>query len=112
MSGRSPRWIKEIQKTPTTCLVEYSGTFTSSRAYVIINGTTYTSEGSQTVDAGTVISIYVSGTSSYRDNCYVTLDGKRVKSGYGTYEYTVLKNSKLVFTKGTNTYYYCNITTS
>lgn len=112
MSGRSPRWINAIQKTPTTCLVEYSGTFTSSRAYVTINGTTYTSAGSQTVDVGTVISIYVSGSTSYRDSCYVSLNGKRVKSGYGTYKYTVLKNSKLVFARGTSAYYYCEITTS
>lgn len=112
MSGRSPRWITDIQKTPKTCLVEYSGTFTSTRAYVIINGTTYTAEGSQTVEAGTVISIYVSGSTSYRSNCYVTLDGEKVMSGYGTYEYTVLKDSKLVFSKGTSTYYYCDITTT
>lgn len=109
MSGRSPRWIHPIQKS---CLVEYSGTFTSSRAYVTINDTKYTEAGAQTVDYGDVITIYVSGSSSYRDMCYVTLDGVRVQDGAGEYKHTVRKKTELVFGKGTETYYFCDITTS
>lgn len=114
MSGRSPRWIKAIQKTPPSPLVAYSGDFDYAKAYIKIDGVTYDEAGSQTVPWGTVISIRVGAkSSSYNSRCYVTLDGERVQSGAGTYEYTVEKNSEIVFHIGPgDNYYYCDITTS
>lgn len=114
MSGRSPRWIKEIRKTPPPVLVAYSGDFSYSKAYITIDGVTYDEAGSQTVPCGTVIGIRVGAKSnSYKSRCYVTLDGEQVQRGAGTYEYTVEKNSEVVFHVGSNNnYYYCNITTS
>lgn len=108
MSGRSPRWIQHTRKS---CLVEYSGTFSSNYAYVTIGGVKYAEAGSQTVNSGDVITIYVSGSASRRDMCYITLDGVRVQDGYGGYAYTVLEDSELVFSRGSATYYYCEITT-
>lgn len=110
MSGRSPRWIHPIQKS---CLVEYSGTFSSDYAYVMIDGVKYTEAGTQTVNSGDAITIYVSGsTGPYRDMCYITLDGVSVQNGHGKYEYTARKKTELVFGKGRETYYFCDITTS
>ena len=70
--------------------VTLSGTFDSSYGYVMIGGTKYTSAGSYTVPMGEQVHITVSSSSSsQRSNCQVTLDGRTVMDGSGTYDYTV-----------------------
>lgn len=86
--------------------------------YVTIKGVKYTSDVSMDVEPGTVAEIYVSSAYGYYDLCYVAIDGVTVKSGSGTYLYTVEKPSVLTFSREGNdsgsspTYRnVCNITT-
>lgn len=93
--------------------VELSGTFSSSNGYVTIDGTKYTSSGTYSAKKGDVVSIYVSGSSSQRQNCYVELNGETVKSGYGEYNHTVTKDCIITMTRNGSTYnnyYSCEIT--
>lgn len=89
-----------------------------SYGYVTVKGVKYTSDVSMDVEPGTVAEIYVSSAYGYYDLCYVAIDGVTVKSGSGTYLYTVEKPSVLTFSREGNdsgsspTYRnVCNITT-
>lgn len=96
----------------TTCMAVFSGQFNSSYCLYRINGTRYTAADVKDLPRGTIIEVYVSGSSAYRAQCYVSLDGKTVQSGNGWYNYELRKDSSLIFNKGSQNYYYCEITTS
>lgn len=95
-----------------TCTAVFSGSFNSTYCLYRINGTRYTASDVLELPRGTIIEVYVSGSSSYHDQCYVSLDGKTVQTGNGWYNYELRQNSSLIFNKGSRNYYYCEITTS
>lgn len=78
-----------------TKTVALTGAFSSSYGYVTIGGTKYYSSGSHAVPIGSQIGITVDGSSS----CEITLNGVAVKSGTGTYNYTVNTDCSIAFTK-------------
>lgn len=109
MSGRSPRWIEEVQwrKLP----VSLTGTLSSSYAYVTIDFEKYSDEAELEIEEKTVIEITVSG-SSHKMECEITLNGEIVQSGNGTYSMTVTKPITISFAKGNYAFYTCSITTN
>lgn len=97
--------------TPSEYAVTLEGTLDSSRGYVTINGTKYTSAQTITVTAGNTVNVYVGGSDSSASK--VTLNGTTVQTGTGTYSHVVKSNCTLTFTKNNlNKYCYCAITTS
>ena len=95
--------------------VTLAGTLSATYGYATIGGVKRSAVGSYTVKAGDHISIYVSSASTtYRSHCQVTLNGEVVKSGYGTYDFTVPHDCTVTFTQnavGTSNYYTAAIVT-
>jgi hypothetical protein len=100
-----------------TYTVKITGSPHSSYGYVTINGTKYTSDRTYTYTSKPTISVYVSATtSSDRSRCSVSLNGERVKTGYGSYdlstEATDIEISIGSSTGASGYYYSAHITTS
>lgn len=100
--GRTISKVVNVDKTAIfnvsiliTVTVNLTGSFSSSYGYVTIGGTKYYSSGSHAVPIGSQIGITVDGSSS----CEITLNGVAVKSGTGTYNYTVNTDCSIAFTK-------------
>ena len=96
-------------------LLKISGDL-SSRSYVTVNGTTYSAETTLTLQKNTEISVYV-GYSGWgmQNSSKVTYNGNTVKTGEGTYTFSIEEDTNIVFTKVTqdNKYYYnAEITTA
>lgn len=108
MSGRSPRFINLGWKDYTVSL---SGKFHSTYAYAQIGAEIYKTEKEIQVPRNTPVRIVVSGSSTYKEKCSVTLNGVTVLSGEGQYILDIKAPTSIVFTKGSNTYYTCSITT-
>lgn len=119
MSGRSPRFISVIRDVHVSLV----GVINDDYAYVTIRGTKYYKEAELKIPQDSTIFVYVdSEKTSVRTNCYVTLNGEKVKSGYGTYSYFAKAGEKLTLTftristydpEGDAPYYYmCEIATS
>lgn len=111
ISIASERTISVLVFTP----LKISGDL-SSKSYVSVNGTTYSAETTLTLQKNTEISVYVGyngwGAQSYS---IVTYNGNTVKTGEGTYTFSIEDDTNIVFTKvtqGTKYYYNAEITTA
>lgn len=106
--GAPPKVSVELKSGP-------GGAFDDSYAYVTINGVKYSSRKTLEVYRGTVVDVYLSAQNdSPRNKCYVKDRGRVVKKGAGTYQYTVLSPSKILFqvmeAHSSDEYRYCTIT--
>ena len=113
MSGRSPRWIKPIQYEKYT--ITLSGTFSDKAGYAEIGGKVYDFAIVQQFRKGTVLKVYVTGsTTSRKERCYVTLNGETVLTGEGTYTFLLAADTTITITKNGSTswHFTCDITTS
>lgn len=109
-------FLSRGKPTPMTKTVTLVGSFNSTRGYVTINGTKYTSAQALEIEAGTEISVYVasSGTAT-QGNCNITFNGETVLTGKGTYTFVASADTTIIMVKGTaagQTYYIADITTS
>lgn len=75
--------------------------FDETCGYSIINGVRYTSTFNNVpIEAGTQISLKVSASHSDQQyRCYVTLNGKTVQDGAGTYYFTPTNDCTITFIK-------------
>lgn len=88
----------------------------SSKSYVTVNGTTYSAETTLTLQKNTEISVYV-GYNGWgaQGSSIVTYNGNTVKTGEGTYTFSIEDETNIVFTKVTQDkkyYYNAEITTA
>ena len=112
--------VYEIAFAPSTITVNITGSGSSQYAYVTVNGTKYTTATTIECEAGTEISIKVSGTNiTNSQKSQITLNGTVVASGttsgavYSFAPDTDVVNIELTKNgSGLNTYYTATITTS
>ena len=121
MSGRSPRWIREIQYPVTGFAVSLTGDMDSNYAYVTIDGTKYTAAQELVLDPGSSITVTVgTNAKNYGSTLSITMDGSVVRKGSRRdhsirYTFQLTSPCSLVFTKHSISvimHYTCAITTS
>lgn len=121
MSGRGPRWIREIQYPVTGFAVSLTGDMDSEYAYVTIDGTKYTAAQELVLDPGSSIIVTVgTNANNYGNSLEITLDGSVVRKGSRSdhsirYMFQLANPCSLVFTKHSVSmimHYTCAITTS
>ena len=120
MSGRSPRWIQEIQYPATGFAVYLTGGMNSDYAYVTIDGTKYTSAQKLVLDPESSITVTVgTNANNMGSSLKITLDGTIVRKGNKKdrsihYTFRLTSPCNLLFERQSISpieWYTCNITT-
>lgn len=117
MDGGSVVEIVIAPAQDDTQTVVISGNTNATYAYVTIKGAKISEAGEYPFQFGgsMEISVYVSASGALvRSKCYVSRNGERVKSGYGTYTFTTGSPTvQIKFSTGiasSKMYYYAEIT--
>lgn len=105
-SAASPHLTINFASGVNSTSYAYARVPSTSTSNIAYNSTKYDAD----IAKGTKFLVYVSGSSSYRSQCKITLNGTQVKTGYGNGYFTINSgNVTVTFSKATSNYYTCAV---